>query len=165
MRDVTVGVFFLVPIHGEGITKKNPTRWKNKVFTFVCSWSRLSNIFSPNNIFSDRYPLTKKEHNTKHNHTTHTPTNKMSRANPTQAAFISLHGQSTSVAPKSWRCRSQVCAGSKPPGLCLPVSILLLLTSNFTSKIERGLGLILGGSLFYARVTFKTLVVFNFKVP
>ncbi len=27
------------------------------------------------------------------------------------------------------------------------------------------LGLILGGSLFYARVTFKTLVVFNFKVP
>ena len=27
------------------------------------------------------------------------------------------------------------------------------------------LGLILGGALFYARVTFKTLVVFNFKVP
>ena len=27
------------------------------------------------------------------------------------------------------------------------------------------LGLILGGSLFYARVTVKTLVVFNFKVP
>ncbi len=27
------------------------------------------------------------------------------------------------------------------------------------------LGLILGGSLFYARVTFKTLVVFNLKVP
>ena len=27
------------------------------------------------------------------------------------------------------------------------------------------LGLILGGSLFYARVTFETLVVFNFKVP
>jgi hypothetical protein len=30
---------------------------------------------------------------------------------------------------------------------------------------QGGLGLILGGSLFYARVTFKTLVVFNFKVP
>ncbi len=28
-----------------------------------------------------------------------------------------------------------------------------------------GLGLILGGALFYARVTFETLVVFNFKVP
>ena len=28
-----------------------------------------------------------------------------------------------------------------------------------------GLGLILGGSLFYARVTFETLVVFNLKVP
>ncbi len=27
------------------------------------------------------------------------------------------------------------------------------------------LGLILGGALFYARVTFETLVVFNFKVP
>ena len=27
------------------------------------------------------------------------------------------------------------------------------------------LGLILGGTLFYARVTFETLVVFNFKVP
>ncbi len=27
------------------------------------------------------------------------------------------------------------------------------------------LGLILGGALFYARVTFETLIVFNFKVP
>jgi hypothetical protein len=27
------------------------------------------------------------------------------------------------------------------------------------------LGLILGGALFYTRVTFETLVVFNFKVP
>ena len=27
------------------------------------------------------------------------------------------------------------------------------------------LGLILGGTLFYARVTFETLVVFNFRVP
>ena len=32
-------------------------------------------------------------------------------------------------------------------------------------KIYQGLGLILGGALFYARVTFETLVVFNFKVP
>jgi hypothetical protein len=28
-----------------------------------------------------------------------------------------------------------------------------------------GLGLILGGALFYTRVTFETLVVFNFKEP
>ncbi len=27
------------------------------------------------------------------------------------------------------------------------------------------LGLILGGTLFYARVTFKSLIVFNFNVP
>ncbi len=32
-------------------------------------------------------------------------------------------------------------------------------------QVSSGLGLILGGTLFYARVTFKTLVVFNFKVP
>ena len=31
--------------------------------------------------------------------------------------------------------------------------------------VQSGLGLILGGALFYARVTFETLVVFNFKVP
>ena len=28
-----------------------------------------------------------------------------------------------------------------------------------------GFGLILGEALFYANVTFETLVVFNFKVP
>jgi hypothetical protein len=30
---------------------------------------------------------------------------------------------------------------------------------------RRRLGLILGGALFYTRVTFETLVVFSFKVP
>ncbi len=35
MRDVTLGVFFLVPIHGEGITKKNPSRWIIKIFLEV----------------------------------------------------------------------------------------------------------------------------------
>jgi hypothetical protein len=34
-----------------------------------------------------------------------------------------------------------------------------------TLLVHSQLSLILGGSLFYARVTLKTLVVFNFKVP
>ncbi len=37
--------------------------------------------------------------------------------------------------------------------------------SEISARRTDWLGLILGGSLFYARVTFETLVVFNFKVP
>jgi len=36
---------------------------------------------------------------------------------------------------------------------------------RWLSASTTGLGLILGGPFFYARVTFETLVVFNFKVP
>ncbi len=37
---------------------------------------------------------------------------------------------------------------------------------NFTNTGNgSGLGLILGGALFHTRVSFETLVVFNFKVP
>ena len=36
---------------------------------------------------------------------------------------------------------------------------------NCTSMVQLRLGFILCGALFYARVTFETLVVFNFKVP
>ncbi len=47
-----------------------------------------------------------------------------------------------------------------PPPVCannLSVELVVAYSSR--------LGLILGGSLFYARVTFETLVVFSFKVP
>ena len=37
--------------------------------------------------------------------------------------------------------------------------------SLLKDKVDIGLGLILGGALFYARVTFETLVVFNIKEP
>ncbi len=58
------------------------------------------------------------QHETQPNNSSHT-SNKMSHATPTQVAFFSLHGQCTSVAPKSSHCRSQVCTGHEQPGLHL----------------------------------------------
>ncbi len=58
----------------------------------------------------------------------------------------------------------QICL-SIPLSSFFPLSVQGPMVPYPQAQLYWGLGLILCGALFYARVTFETLVVFNFKVP
>ena len=81
-------------------------------------------------------------------------------------ALLSIQG-SISISQSSFQKTMTRFAGEN--SLCASISNLALIGSThfipLLSSNDARLGLILGGTLFYARVTFKTLAVFNFKVP
>ncbi len=71
-----------------------------------CFLGKCSTSFRYSTLQSTQHKIDTQHNTQPHNHTKHTTTTKISRATLPQAAFLSLHGQGTSVTPKSSRHHS-----------------------------------------------------------
>jgi hypothetical protein len=105
MRDVTVEYFFLIPIHGEGISKKNPSQWNINFFTYVCCLPNSVTVLVPITFFQTGIDLPRK--NTTQN-TTKQLTHTIQQDNPCHP-----YPSGFPLSPWTWtvhQCHSQIIA-------------------------------------------------------